>query len=160
MGLELLRIRPGVSVGRAGRVLVLAYQEAPTADDLKRREPMLARLVSESGAVAFLSVIDARGATALPDAESRAETARQLELYGHAVRAGGVVVRGDSLRVSLLRTLLRGLFAVRRSPFPHRFFAEIEPAARFVLDRLGDPSDGDVAELARAAEAVELASRE
>lgn len=152
---EIAPVRSGVCFGRCGNVLLMAYREAPTAADLAQREALLERMVAGSGGGAFLSVIDASGSTPLPDAESRAESARQLARYASYLRAGAVVVRGGGVRVSLLRSLLRGMMIVKSSPFATRFFDDVPAAARFCLEALGERDAGAVRELVLAAERVE-----
>lgn len=156
---EIVQVREGVSFGVHEEVLVLAYATAPTVSDLRRREPLLARLVEAHGRVAFLSILDTRTGTGLPDAASRAETTRQLTRFGGSLAAGAVVLLGDGMRISLVRGFLRGVLLMKGGPFPHRFFAEVPPAARFCLDALRR-SDGDaVPRLVRACDAVIAASK-
>lgn len=156
--IELVPVRAGVCFGRCGAVLLLAYRVAPTREDLRQREALLERIAASGPSGAFLSVVDATGSTPLPDADSRAESTRQLGRYAHFIRAGAIVVRGGGVRVSLLRSFLRGLLIVKSSPFPNRFFDDVGPAARFCLDALGTHHADALPRLVSAAERVERAA--
>jgi hypothetical protein len=153
--LQIVPVRPGVCYGAWRNVLLLAYQSAPTVEDLLKREALVERVLVNFPHGAFISVLDVSGSSSqLPDAASRAETARQLERMAPRLRAGAIVMRGEGVRASLLRSFMRGVLLVRRTPFPHRFFDDSGGAARFCLERLGDCTEEDIARLSIAADAV------
>lgn len=156
---EIVRVRDGVSFGVHEDVLILAYGVAPTLADLRRREPLLERMVKSHERLAFLSILDTRTGTGLPDAASRAETTRQLTRFGDSLAAGGVVLLGDGMRISLVRGFLRGVLLMKGGPFPHRFFAEVPPAARFCLEALHHSGGDALPRLLRAIDAVIATSK-
>ncbi|RLB54578.1 MAG: hypothetical protein DRJ42_08735 [Deltaproteobacteria bacterium] len=136
--LELLVIRPGVCYAALGDLVLLLYRDTPSVDDVKRREPLLARVARQppEGA-AFLSVIERSISRSLPDGPARKETARQVEAYKGVLRAGAMVLLGDRIEVSLVRTMLRSLLFLKRGPVDLRFFASIDEAALWCVEALG-----------------------
>jgi len=155
---ELLIVRPGVSYAAVGNVTLMFYRDAPTVHDLKQRLPLLARVKREHPeGGALISVFEGGIFRGLPDRDARAETARQYKAHSHWLAAGALVLRGDTLEVSLVRTLLRSMILVSRGPVPMRFFSEVGGAASWSLGLL-EPSAGDrlrrIAEIRNVVEAM------
>jgi energy-coupling factor transporter ATP-binding protein EcfA2 len=139
----LIPVRPGICYGSVGPILLMYYTESPSVEDLRVRLPHLERLKREHRRGAFLSVIDADRAGVLPDEASRAETRRHIDQYLEFVQVGAVVIRGSSVRATLLRSFLRSLLLIRRSPFEQRFCETVSQAARFCVSALElDPAEG------------------
>jgi hypothetical protein len=139
---SLITVRPGICYGTVGPVLLMYYNVAPSVEDLRVRLPYLDRLCREYERGAFLSVIDVDNAGALPNEASRSETRRHIERYADFVQVGAVVIRGSSVRATLLRSFLRTLLLIRRSSFEQRFCETIAQAAKFCVGALElEPAD-------------------
>ncbi len=136
--LVVLPVRPGICYGACRNVGLLYYRDSPTVSDLKQREPLL-RDVAERypEGCAFVSVIETSYGAALPDAKARAETSRQVRAHQDALVAGAMVLVGDSLKTSLVRSLLRGLLLLRRDEVRLSFFSTIEEGCEWTLAALG-----------------------
>lgn len=132
----LITVRPGICYGIVGPVLVMYYNQSPSVDDLRVRLPYLDRMCREHDRGAFLSVIDVDNAGALPDESSRSETRRHVERYAEFVQVGAVVIRGTSVRATLLRSFLRTLLLIRRSSFEQRFCESVAQASKFCVATL------------------------
>jgi hypothetical protein len=132
----LITVRPGICYGTVGPVLVMYYNQSPSVPDLRVRLPYLDRLRREYDRGAFLSVIDVDNVGGLPDEASRTETRQHIERYAEFVQAGAVVIRGTSVRATLLRSFLRTLLLIRRSSFEQRFCESVPQAAKFCVAAL------------------------
>jgi len=152
--LRLIPVRPGICYGMLGPVFLLFYRTAPAFEDLRQRLPHLDELRARSEKGAFLSVIDGSRAKAFPDHPTRQETKRQAQEFGEAVAVGAVVLEGDGVRESLIRSFVRGLLMLKRSPMPYRFFATVEDGVDHCLDGLGQANDAARAKLLAAVEVL------
>jgi hypothetical protein len=139
--LRVQAVRPGVCYGALDDILLLYYQTSPILSDLRARAGLVSDIIeAHPDGVAFLSLLDiALSEAALPDAETRAETQRQVAaLEGHLV-AGAMVVRGSAVTKQLTRMILSRLPVLMRGSSHMRFFSEVAPAADFCLTHLKVP---------------------
>ncbi len=158
--LRVIPVRPGICYGVLGPLFLMFYRTAPDLADLKARIPFLDELRDRPDKGAFLSVIDGEHAKAFPDHPSRLETKRQAREYGPTVVAGSVVLEGGGVRESLIRSFVRGLLMLRRSPMPYRFFANVAEAADHVLEGLEQEGPSSHAAIVAAVEVLRAKAAE
>ncbi len=152
--LRVIPVRPGICYGVLGPLFLLFYRRTPTFGDLRARVPHLEQIRDRPEPGAFLSVIDGAQAQSFPDHPTRQETKRQAQLFGDTVAAGAVVLEGGGVRESLIRSLVRGLLMLKRSPMPYRFFATVEEGVDHCLAGLGRVSEPARAKVLGAVEAL------
>jgi hypothetical protein len=139
--LRVIPVRPGICYGVLGPVFLLFYRTAPAFEDLRARIPYLEEIRDRSDRGAFLSVIDGAHARAFPDHPTRQETKRQAQEFGQSIAAGAVVLEGGGVRESLIRSFVRGLLMLKRSPMPYHFADTVEEAVDHCLEGLGRATD-------------------
>lgn len=129
--------------------MILVYRASPTTADLRPRERWLRELVRrfpEGIGVVTLVVREASGK--LPGADVRRESERQIGLVDEHVRCGALVLEGEGVDFTLLRSLLRGIAMVSKRRFPYQFFDTVAGSAPWLGKHLG----ADGAEVAAAVE--------
>jgi hypothetical protein len=130
-------------------LMILVYKASPTPADLRPRERWLRELVRrfpEGIGVVTLVVKESSGA--LPNAEVRRESERQIALVDEHVRCGALILEGSGVDFTLLRSLLRGIAMVSGRRFPYQFFDTVAGSAPWLGKHLG----ADAADVAAAIE--------
>jgi hypothetical protein len=123
-------------------LLILLYADSPTALDLRARIPLILELVrTYPGGGGYLSVLDVKfGISRVPDAESRAETRRQLDAHPEVLRFGAVVIEGGGVAASVSRAIVTTTNTLLRKRHQFQVFSSVPAAATWVAARL-DPGD-------------------
>ena len=118
-------------------VLINYYSHCPAAETLRAREAWLEQALAAHEMFALLVIIDRDAQGGLPDAEFRQVSKKQAARYAHLMRSSTVVIEGEGLTFTLLRSLLRGLTLTTKVSFPIRYYQSVEQAMPFVLTSSG-----------------------
>lgn len=132
--LELV-VSDGVAFARGGDTAVIVYKSAARVQRIRwvfdRIEELAARAAPLNGLLIVLPSSD------LPDAQTRAEnTQRMVSLRGRLRRVVTVII-GDSLRISLARTIMRAMFVLQGMSRVQHIVCSVEEG---LDDLLRDPT--------------------
>ncbi|MGH7437938.1 MAG: hypothetical protein ACRENE_19840 [Polyangiaceae bacterium] len=86
---------------------------------------------SPSG-VLLLTVVEEQAP--MPDSEARAGLGRLLKNGAGRTRRSAVVYEGAGFRAATVRSVVTGITALSKPPFPHKIFATVEQAAGFLVE--------------------------
>jgi hypothetical protein len=85
------------------------------------------------------------GGTPMGDASIRSESSKMLEDFAGVLQHVSIVLEGSGIWAATMRTVLRGMTIVARTPYTVKVHDEVESAARALAPLIeGGPSDRDV----------------
>jgi hypothetical protein len=136
----------GVGLLEMGDTLIVLWTEPATMErwrhQLKRMTSMAASCPQGILVLVVILAVDT-----LPEASVRDDMQAALRRFGTRVRALVAVPLGDSVMLSLMRTLLRGLLVVSGQSHRHRLTPGVSEGLRQLLEKAGaeTPSFEDLA---------------
>ena len=82
--------------------------------------------------VLLLTVVEEQAP--MPDGDARAGLGRLLKSGAGRTRRSAVVYEGAGFRAATVRSVVTGITALSKPPFPHRVFALVDQAAAFLSE--------------------------
>lgn len=138
---------PHLTVGACGPVHLTWYRGPLTLALLSAADELHQRLIRAHKRTAVLGYLEP--GIPVPPSEIRERSAQLIKQNGAHVAAAGLVMPGDGFWVSAARSVVTASFVVARNPYPSKCFGEIDDAAAYVLEALGERRH-TVAEVTRA----------
>jgi hypothetical protein len=88
------------------------------------------------------------GGTPMGDASIRSESSKMLEDFAGVLQHISIVLEGTGIWSATMRTVLRGMTIVARTPYTVKVHDELESAARSLAPLIdGGPTERDIVEL-------------
>ena len=113
------------------RVMVAVWRGRTTVSAVKRGEEVLQSLVKRRGEpVLLLTVVEP--SAPLPPLEARMELVGMLKRCAGNVERSALVFEGEGFRAASVRAVVAGVSLFSRPVYPHRVFATVGAAARFL----------------------------
>jgi hypothetical protein len=113
------------------RVAMAFFKGTTTAQSLRRAGQMVADLrVSRQEQVYCFTVVEETAS--LPSLDVRMEIVSFLKGVNGAVDRSALVFEGEGFRAASVRAVVAGVSLFSRTDFPHRVFASVGAAARFI----------------------------
>lgn len=135
------------AVASVGRVLLVLWRGSPTAARLQLLSGVTERMIAAHPQGFFeLQIIERTSPP--PDSAVRQASAAMLRRMGGTARGIAFVIEGDTMRTTIVRTILRTLAAVSSDAVPQRFYAELPGALAWAAQEL-DLTDSDLALIQR-----------
>lgn len=98
------------------------------------------------GGMGLFTIIEARAPA--PPADVRGALARYMANSGDVIKMSSVAFEGSGFHAAMIRSVVTGLTMLARQPFPHKVFANVEDAARWMAvglrDTAGVPMEADM----------------
>jgi len=114
------------------RVVLAVFRGRTTVAGLRSgREVIAQHAAACNGPILLLTVIEAN--TPLPHLDARVEIIALLKEANGKVERSGIVFEGEGFRASTVRAIVAGVSLFSRPEFPHRMFASVGSAARFLV---------------------------
>jgi len=114
------------------RVVVAVFRGRTTVAGLRRgREVIAQHSAACNGPILLLTLIEANAP--LPHLDARVEIIALLKEANGKVERSGIVFEGEGFRASTVRAIVAGVSLFSRPEFPHRIFASVGSAARFLV---------------------------
>lgn len=129
-------IRGGVGLLQMGDTLIVLWNEPAT---LERWRFQLKRMASMVGShpEGILVLVVILAVDTLPEAAVREDMQAALRRFGARIRMLVAVPLGDTMMLSLMRTLLRGLLVVSGQSHRHRVSAGVTEGLRQLSEKAG-----------------------
>ncbi len=143
---------PHFAVGHWDRVLLIRFVGAPSAEQLQRVRDEQREVVKRLGKVAMFTLIEPRSGLNFDEKARRRSSALLAEMRGD-VLCGVQIVLKAGFFASIIRSVMFGVNALGKPPYPTRVCASIEEAADFVSGELSKHGQSCTAkDLQRAAD--------
>jgi hypothetical protein len=114
------------------RVVVAVFRGRTTVAGLRSgREVIAQHAAACNGPILLLTLIEANAP--LPQLDARVEIITLLKEANGKVERSGIVFEGEGFRASTVRAIVAGVSLFSRPEFPHRIFASVGGAARFLV---------------------------
>lgn len=113
------------------RVLVAVFIGKTTAQAVRRSAHLAAELQAvQQSPVLVLTVVDEHAI--MPPLDVRMELVGCLKRFNGLVERSAVVFEGEGFRAATVRSIVAGVSLFSRPDYPHRVFASVGAAARFL----------------------------
>jgi hypothetical protein len=123
------------------RIVLAVWRGNTTVAAVRLGDQVLAQHAEERGERVFLLTVVEENCP-LPPVEARVELAACLRRASAVVARSAVVFEGEGFRASSVRAVVAGISLFSRPEYPHRVFASVSSAARFLASGLGVASPG------------------
>ncbi|HZS41646.1 MAG TPA: hypothetical protein VFF06_32675 [Polyangia bacterium] len=132
--------------------VVLFWKAMPTLEGVERCNQAFhaMRLARPKSKIGFLTVIEPESGRTNPGADFRKALSNVLKEHERAIGASVIVFEGSGFRATIVRSIVTGVSLAQRLAFPHSVVSELEPGTRWLIDRLGDHTRLQTAELVSA----------
>src|SRR5262249_34587794 len=109
---------------------VVIWRKDTTAEAVGQWRTLLQKIATTSDAICLLTVVepDARP----PPSEVRDALAGVLGEFGKLIKFSAVAFEGTGFRAAMVRGVVTGLTLLARMPYPHKVFAGVEEAVRWM----------------------------
>jgi len=99
--------------------------------------------------------------TPMGDANIRGDASKMLEDFAGLLQHISIVLEGSGIWASTMRTVLRGMTIIARTPYPIKIHEDIESAARAIAPLIDDgtATDRDVVEVVQRFRRATFATR-
>ena len=139
--LQIIKSEPGRVLASWGNTLLWLTAKDDDPATMRFAHQQLARL-SESHPEGIGFVIFVRARTPLPDGEARKEAAKMFANLAPNFRAVGAIVEGSGFWAGAARSVMAGITALMRSPYPVKIFSTAEDMASWLAPRVGSAEMG------------------
>jgi hypothetical protein len=113
------------------RFLVVVWRKDTTSPAVADFRAALTRLASETHEVALLTVVEPNAPP--PPSDVRDALAAVLAEFGKLIKFSAVAFEGTGFRAAMVRGVVTGLTLLARMPYPHKVFAGVPEAARWLI---------------------------
>jgi hypothetical protein len=140
MDVRLIESTPDYAFATWGRLVMCVWRGQTTLKAIERSEVELRAFRAGQSEPSLLMTIVAETAR-LPDFEGRVLLSKILKQFSGQIERSAVVIEGDGFRALSSRAVATGVTLFSRTPYPHRVFATVGTAARFLVGgRHGSPA--------------------
>jgi hypothetical protein len=112
------------------RVLLALWRGRTTVAAVRRGGELICQQAAEHGPLLMITVIE-EGAP-LPALEARMELVTVLKRANGMIDRSALVFEGEGFRAATVRAIVAGVSLFSRPDYPHRVFASVGAAARFL----------------------------
>lgn len=113
------------------RVVLAVFIGKTTVQAVRRSAQLVTELhASQQSPVLVLTVVDEHAI--VPPLEARMELVGCLKRFNGMVERSAVVFEGEGFRAATVRSIVAGVSLFSRPDYPHRVFASVGAAARFL----------------------------
>jgi hypothetical protein len=141
-------------VAHVKNVVIIHWRRAPRSLDARPAVEAgykAAMDAAPDGRFGLLVILDPSMPVELPSGIVRAEMAKLRRAWGAHIIAEAIVLERDSWRATFVRTVLRQLDALAKSPYEHEVFSAAIPAMAWLCRKLPATSHVSARELHEAA---------
>jgi hypothetical protein len=117
------------------RLVLAVWRGNTTVAAVRRGDQVLAQYAAECGERVFLLTVVEENSP-LPPLEARMELAACLRRASTVVARSALVFEGEGFRAASVRAVVAGISLFSRPEYPHRVFASVGSAARFLAGGL------------------------
>jgi hypothetical protein len=118
------------------RLVLAVWRRNTTVAAVRRGDQVLAQHARECGQRVFLLTVVEENSP-LPPLDARVELAECLRRASTIVARSALVFEGEGFRAASVRAVVAGISLFSRPEYPHRVFASVGSAARFLGGGLG-----------------------